>query len=189
MNKRLSVRVIAEIGVGVAMAWVLNLFKVFQMPQGGSVTLEMVPIFWLALRWGIIPGIAAGVVYGLVMLFTGAYVVHPIQFILDYPLAFGLLGLAGLFSARLAKGSNKFLQYAFLTLAVFLGGLGRFLVHFISGIVYFGQYAPEGQPVWLYSLIYNLTYILPELLISAIILFLLKKTLDTGEKGRIEGKL
>lgn len=189
MKKGLSVRMMAEIGVVVAMAWVLNWFKVFQMPQGGSVSLEMVPLFWLALRWGAGPGILAGVVYGMIMLFTGAYVVHPIQFIIDYPLAFGLVGLAGLFSRWIKSSKNPIVSFVYLFLAMLLGGFGRFVAHVLSGVVYFAQYAPEGQPVLIYSAVYNITYILPEVIISAVIVFLLKKSLDRGEDNRINGSL
>jgi len=84
----------------------------------------------------------------------GGYIVHPIQVLLDYPIAFGCLGLAGAFRERAPF------------LGVVVGMTGRFLSHFVSGVIYFADYAPEGMSPIIYSAIYNGTYILPELAIS-----------------------
>jgi len=81
---------------------------------------------------------------------------------LDYPLAFGALGLAGLFSSN-------------VVLATFVGIFGRFLAHFISGVVWFGQYAPEGTPVAVYSAIYNGSYLGIEFVTSTILLYIILK--------------
>jgi thiamine transporter len=158
-----QLRTMVEIGVMVGIAAVLNFFKLFEMPQGGSVSLEMIPIFIIALRWGAPAGFTAGTLFGVVQLLLGAKIYYPMQAILDYPAAFACLGIAGLFP-----------RYPYLGLT--LGSAGRFLAHVLSGVIFFAQWTPEGMNVWHYSLGYNLTYILPELLISmAVLYFLLKR--------------
>ena len=123
----------------------------------------MVPIFWLSLRRGPKTGIFAGAVFGVVDLAIEPFVVHPIQFILDYPLAFATLGLAGFFKKRPVAG-------------VVISVTGRFISHFVSGVVYFSVYAPKGMSPIVYSAIYNATYIIPSMIICAIIIGILQKS-------------
>jgi len=165
MNKskiRFSTKIIAEIAVFVALSAALSYIKLFSLPQGGSVTAgSMVPILWLALRRGAKIGLFAAAVCGCVQLVVEPFIFHPAQVLLDYPLAFGMLGLAGFFQNHPFVGVN-------------LGIVGRFLAHFISGIVFFAAYAPEGMHPWVYSAIYNGSYLLPELVISIYIVYLLQ---------------
>jgi thiamine transporter len=178
--KRNQVRIMTEIGMAVALAAILNFIPLWRMPQGGSVSLEMLPILIIALRWGASPGIMAGVVYGLVQLAFGPFIIHPAQLVLDYPLAYMLVGLAGIFSNKIGlkiKGST----YGWLFLAVLTGGLGRFVSHFLSGVIFFAQYAPEGQSPWVYSAIYNVSYLLPSLLLSYLIILPLIRILVISE--------
>jgi len=157
---RSQTKIIAEVVVAVALAYVLNLIVLFRLPQGGSVTaVSMVPILWLALRRGIRIGVFGGVVFGLVDMFPEPFIVHPVQFLLDYPLAFGALGLAGLFMTRPILGTV-------------VGILGRFVCHFISGVVFFATYAGEMNPI-LYSAIYNGSYLVVELIFSIIMMYVL----------------
>ena len=100
----------------------------------------------------------------MVDLAIGGYIVHPIQVLLDYPVAFGCLGLAGA------------LRKKYPLIGVGVGMAGRFFSHFVSGIVYFADYAPEGMNPIIYSAVYNGSYILPELTISLIIISILLKT-------------
>ena len=132
-----------------------------RLPQGGSITLETVPIFLVACWKGPRVGCTAGLLTGVLQLLLGAYILHPIQVLLDYPIPFTLLGLSGLVSPRLG---------------ILLGGTARFFSHFVSGIVFFASYAPEGTPVWIYSALYNLSYTVPETLIALFAVpFLLKR--------------
>ncbi|MBN1245959.1 energy-coupled thiamine transporter ThiT [Candidatus Bathyarchaeota archaeon] len=160
-----STKILAEIIVLVSLAGALSLIShsFFRLPQGGSINLGMIPIFWLALRRGWIIGIFAGAVFGVVDMTIEPFIVNPIQFIVDYPLAFAALGVAGLFR-----------KYAVVGVA--LGGFGRFVCHFVSGIVYFSDYAPEGMSPLVYSTIYNGTYIIPSIIICAMIMGILQKS-------------
>ncbi|QUL98088.1 MAG: energy-coupled thiamine transporter ThiT [Candidatus Fermentithermobacillus carboniphilus] len=153
-----KVSILVEGALMVAASFLLSLVKVYEAPYGGSVTLgSMVPILIYSARHGVYPGLLAGAVEGIVQLILEPYIVHPVQVVLDYPLAFGLLGLAGLFRQRVILGS-------------FVGILGRFISHFLSGVIFFSQYAPKGMSPYLYSLLYNGAYLLPEFIVSAVVL-------------------
>lgn len=176
-----NVKMLTEIGVAIAIALCLNKLIFFHMPQGGSINLEMLPILFIALRWGVRAGFMAGTVHGLLQIAFGAYIVHPAQLVLDYPLAFALLGLAGLFKSNL--NSNK--SVINITLGVGFGVLGRFLSHLISGVVFWSEYAAEGQNVWAYSAIYNGSFLIPSMLICLVLLVLGRKQLAQVDRGQI----
>jgi len=160
-----------EIGLAVALVVILDFLKIWRAPQGGSVTLALVPLMVVAFRHGLPAGVMAGGIAGVVKLFLGPYIVHPVQAILDYPLAFLLVGLAGLFYSGFQRSENK--KYIFLAGGVALGFFARFLSHFLSGVVFFGHFAPEGTPVVLYSLTYNLSFIIPEALLTFVVVLAL----------------
>ena len=154
------VRMVAEVGLTVALSAVLGLIGVWQMPQGGSLSFTMLPIFVLALLRGPRSGIAAGVLYGLVDLVLEPYAYHPLQVLLDYPVAYGLCGLAGLFSARaraLAAADRFGASFWLAALpGVVVGSLGRYVAHVASGLIFFSSYAIEaGQAPLIYSGVYN----------------------------------
>jgi thiamine transporter len=159
-----NTRILTEAIVLVALSAVLNSIKLYQLPYGGSITLAgMVPILWLALRRGTVVGTYAGMVLGLVVIVIEPYIYSPVQVLLDYPIAFGALGLAGFFPKRPLIG-------------VGIGMLGRFIAHFLSGIFFFYMYAAYwGMDPVTYSMVYNGSYLLPEFVISAIIIYMLSK--------------
>ncbi len=160
-NRNFDTRVLAEIAIAIALATVLSYIKIFSMPYGGSVTLgSMVPILLISFRRDVKVGVVTGVIYGFVQMFLDGWFYSPVGMFLDYPLAFGVLGLAGLFKKQPIIG-------------VVISMAGRFVSHFISGVVFFGMYAPEGMSPVIYSALYNGGYMLPELVISAILIYLL----------------
>src|SRR5919112_4400593 len=134
MNAFRDPRVLTEAALAVALAFVLGLIKVWKMPFGGSISLEMVPLILLALRQGPWVGIVAGAAYGLLDLAIEPFIVHPVQVILDYPLAFGVLGLAGFFPPT-ARGA---------ILGTIVAVPGPFLCHFVSGGPFFPSPLPQG---------------------------------------------
>jgi thiamine transporter len=167
-ENQFSTRIIAEVSIFVALATALSFITFVVFPQGGSVTAgSMVPMLWLALRRGPRIGIFAGVVYGLVQLAVMPQVYYPAQVLLDYPLAFGCLGLAGFFRKRALVG-------------VVVAISGRFVMHFLSGVLFFAQYAPAGMSPIVYSAVYNGSYLIPEMAISVFIIYLLQvsKSID-----------
>ena len=174
MNKKWSVRMLTEGGMMIALAALLSYIKIYQAPNGGSVTAgSMIPILLFAIRWGVGPGMVVGATYGMLDFILKPYFYHPIQMILDYPLAYGLLGLAGL--AHLIKNKNKYNELLVLSIGVILAIGGRMFSHVVSGVVFFAEYAGDANP-WIYSIGYNATYLVPELVISLIILILIWKS-------------
>jgi len=160
-SSEMDTRVLAEVAVSVALAYVLNMIIVYHLPQGGSITLgSMVPILLVAFRRGPRIGIFAGAVFGLVQMFLGGYWFTLAQVILDYPVAFAVLGIAGFFRKSPLVG---------VAIAMVL----RFTAHFVSGVVFFGEYAPPELGPYVYSAIYNGSYMLPEFVISAVVIYLL----------------
>src|ERR687895_2379677 len=164
-------RVLAEAALAVALAFVLGLIKVFQMPFGGAISLDMVPLILLALRRGPWVGILAGAAYGLLDLAIDPFIVHPVQVLFDYPLAFGVLGLAGFFQPTV-RGA---------ILGAVVAVLARFLCHFVSGVVFFASYAPEGWNPYVYSAAYNAAYLVPSLAIAIVAVVVLLRGLEGGQ--------
>ena len=171
MNAFRDSRVLTEAALAVALSFVLGFVVLFRMPYGGSVSLEMIPLIILALRQGWKVGVVAGAVYGLLNLATGPYVVHPVQFLLDYPLAFGALGLAGLFEPTV-RGA---------VLGTTVAVMARFACHFLSGVVFFASVAPEGWNPYLYSAAYNAAYLVPSLVIALVVTVVLLKALEGAQ--------
>lgn len=143
-NKKMNTKVLVYGGLCIAMSFTLSYIRLYHWPQGGSITpASMLPMFIFAYMFGPRAGLIAGTAYGFLQLIQDPYIVHWAQVLLDYPIAFAAMGLAGL---------NR----KYLPVSVLIGGFGRFMAHFISGFIFFGCYAPEGMnPIW-YSLLVNL---------------------------------
>lgn len=166
MNAFRDVRVLTEAALAIALAFVLG-FIGFEMPFGGSVSLEMAPLILLALRQGWRVGILAGGAYGVLNFMIEPFVLHPVQVLFDYPLPFAALGLAGLFRPT-ARGA-----VAGIVVAV----LARFACHFVSGVAFFASYAPEGWNPFVYSAAYNAAYLVPGMVLALVVVTLLLKAL------------
>ncbi len=167
--KRMSTRMLVEAGLMIALAQILSYVKLFEPPYGGSVTLgSMLPIIIFSVRWGSRPGVLVGLIYGVLQFVLGPkYSFHPLGIFLDYILAFGCLGFAGLFR------KNIYTIIGSISIAM----VGRFISHFISGVILWYTYAPEGMNIYLYSLLYNGGFMLPEFIISAVLICILYKPL------------
>ena len=174
MKQRFKLQVLIEISLFAALGIVFDLLIPYRLPQGGSISLAMLPIFVMAFRHGVKGGLATGSLVGTLQLLFGAYIFTPVQFLLDYTVAYALVGLAGVFAGGMKQaarqGATRRLM-VYLVVGALLGSILRFGAHFISGIVFFAEYA-EG-PVVAYSLIYNATYMVPSFLVSAIVLVVL----------------
>ncbi|MBQ8236840.1 MAG: energy-coupled thiamine transporter ThiT [Oscillospiraceae bacterium] len=170
-KNHLRIRALCEGAILVALAFVLSFVKLWELPNGGSLTPAMFPILLYAQRWGVGRGVCAGFVFGLLqLLFDGAYAWGWQSMILDYLLAFPPLGLAGLFRGK-AWGIFP---------GTMVGSLGRYLVHHISGVTIYRIIAPTAIPglgtydnPHLYSLVYNGSYMLPNMLLAIAIAALL----------------
>ncbi|BAC13327.1 hypothetical conserved protein [Oceanobacillus iheyensis HTE831] len=169
---------LVEVAVFTALALLLDLIplQIKIWPQGGSIDFAMIPIFIVAFRWGLKGGLISGFLWGMLQIAIGtAYVLVPLQGFIDYAIAFTGIGLAGVVAKSVQKNvrENKVKSYlSLITLGVFIGSFARFIAHYIAGIVFF-ESAVEGQPVWLYSLLYNGSYMLPSFVLSAVAVFFL----------------
>lgn len=155
-GKRISTRDIAFGAVALALSVGLSYIRLWRMPQGGSVTLaSMLPVMLYAYVFGPKKGLLIGLAYAGLQSLQDLYFVHPVQYILDYPLAFASLGLVGLLRAvpeiRVKKGDGYPLGFILGMVAV---SVIRFVCHTLSGVFFFAEYAGT-QNVWVYSLGYN----------------------------------
>jgi len=150
----------------IALAYLFSLIKVFRMPMGGTVTLvSMLPLVLFALAYGPLEGIVIGCTYGLLQLLIDPYVIHPLQLLVDYPMAYAALALCCVANVLPVKKAFR------LPIAVVLGYLGRYLMAVLSGCIFFAEYAGD-QNALIYSLVYNISYIGPEMLICAALMFI-----------------
>ena len=170
-----------EVAIFTAIAFLLDLLSGLLMksiwPQGGSISIAMVPIVLMAFRWGLKGGLWTGFLLGSIQLANGfATILYFLQIIFDYSLAFALVGVAGIFAnqvqrALLNQDKKKLLVYTIA--GTIIGGLLRYFIHFISGVTFFAKWAPPGQPIWLYSITYNGGYMIPSIILTAIMVYLL----------------
>ncbi|MGN0823872.1 MAG: energy-coupled thiamine transporter ThiT [Candidatus Coproplasma sp.] len=154
-DKPFDSRCIALAGITVALSFALSYIKFFELPQGGSITLaSLLPVMLFAYVYGPKKGILVGFIYGILQAIQDPYIIHPAQFLLDYPIAFAMVGFAGAF--KKIKALDKLPQVQFALGAVLAGCL-RFLAHLLSGVFAFGAYAADAgqQNFWLYSAAYN----------------------------------
>lgn len=169
MNKNLLK--LCETAIMIALATVLSLFTIANLPFGGSVTLcSMLPIAIISYRYKLKWGILTGLVYGLIQMILGAnnlsYGTSALAVILiilfDYLVAFGVIGFSALFRNKIKN--NQPLE---IGLGVIIACILRYLCHFISGWAVWGIWA-EDVPAWIYSLTYNATYMIPETIVTVI---------------------
>ncbi len=176
-------------GVLVALGTVLSFIKVFELPQGGSITLcSMLPVMLFAYLCGTKWGLAAGFTHSVLQLLFGLNALKGISaaavvgsVLLDYLLAFTVLGLAGVFKNKIKQNGLAF------TLGCLIAGLLRYLCSFLSGWILWGEYADANFSPMLagmsgntlacfYSLAYNGSYMLPEIVITCVVAFLIMQT-------------
>ncbi len=147
----------------IAIAFVLSCIRLYRMPQGGSITpASMLPLVMFMVACGPLQGFVVGCAFGLLQLITDPYVIHPIQLLVDYPLAYGAMILGCLATALPVDKRWK------LPLAALLAGLGRYAMAVLSGAIFFAEYAGE-QNAWVYSLVYNISYIGPDVLVCMLV--------------------
>ncbi len=161
-KQKANAKQLAFSAVAVALSVIASVFTVFNLPFGGSITLfRMFFICLIGYLYGTRSGILTGIACGFLDLILKPYVVHPVQLLMDYPIAFACLGLSGVF-AKSRFGLIK---------GYILGVAGRYLCHVLSGVIFFSVYAGNQNPM-IYSIGYNATYIVPEAVATLIILLL-----------------
>ena len=165
MNKKRSTKYhvtrLVFAAMAIAIAMVCSMIKLVEMPMGGSVTmLSMVFISLIGYWYGPSTGIMTAMAYGLVQFILEPFFYTIPQMLLDYPLAFGCLGITGIFHKK-KHG---------LVIGYIVGVCGRFACTVLSGVIFFAEYAPDGMHPVLYSVLYNGSYLLPEAIVTLIVI-------------------
>jgi thiamine transporter len=161
-NEKSTTRSLVYAAVCVALSFALSYIRLFKLPQGGSVTFaSALPIMLYSYMFGIRKGVAAGLIYGILQAIQDPWIIHPAQFILDYPVAFSAFGLAGLMKEVKLFSKKPVLNFV---LGGAIGGIIRYICHVFSGIFAFSSYAAEGYGAVTWSFLYN-TFALVDLLI------------------------
>ena len=187
-NTKTNVRCLAEGAMMIALAQILSMIKLWEMPWGGSVCLVMAPIIFFACRWGLKAGLMGGFVLGcLQFLMDGGFALSIQSIFGDYLLAFTMLGLAGMF--RFKRSS--------IFLGTLVGAAGRFLVHYVVGATVWAMYMPDEffrmkmSSPWFYSLLYNGAYMVPDtvlcLVVFAVLMKPMKKYLTAEDVRAFQG--
>lgn len=138
----------------IALSFALSYIKFFSLPQGGSVTFaSLLPLALYSYMFGTRKGLVAGVVYGMLQFIQSPQFYQPMQVLLDYPIAFGAIGLAGIARKfRFLKG-NMIAEFTVgTTIAVIL----RYVSHVVSGYFVFSSWAMEGYTAVSWAFVYNL---------------------------------
>ena len=156
-------------GMCIALAFILSYIRLYRMPQGGSVTPgSMLPIILYSIIFGPAAGIVAGVSYGFLQFFQDGGVIHWAQLFLDYPLAFGFLGIAGIVPRNFNIRTR-------IVIGTIIAVIGRGAMHVLSGAIFFAEYAGDANP-WIYSTIYNGTFLGVETVLAITIAVMLSYT-------------
>ena len=161
-KKKMSTKQLVFSAMAIALATVTSMIKLFEMPMGGSVTLfSMLFIVLIGYWYGLGGGLTVAIAYGVLQLLLDPYILSFPQMLVDYILAFGALGLAGIF-----HNSKHGLIKGYIVAV-----LGRYFFSFLSGWIFFGIYAPDNFPnAVVYSLAYNGSYLGAEALITLIVI-------------------
>lgn len=160
-KKKIGTKQLVVCAMAVALAMVTSMLKIYSFPFGGSVTLfSMLFICFVGYLYGPATGMLTGAAYGILQLLIEPYIYFPLQVLVDYPLAFGALGLSGCFSK-----SKHGLVKGYLC-----GVLARYVFAVISGWLFFGEYAWDGWAALPYSLVYNGCYIFAEAALTVLVL-------------------
>ena len=169
--------ILMEVAIFAVIALILDLF----IPSIGplKITVKMIPIIIVSLRRGLLPGILSGFLWGFLQFIMGnAQILTLFQFVLEYFVAFAMVGFAGVVSNSLqktlrAEPDNVSKQILLVTSGIVLGSFLRYVIHFLAGFIFWGHYAPAGQGAVLYSLTINGTAFISETLTCILVLVLL----------------
>jgi len=170
-----KIKMMCEAAMLLAFAQILVYLRVYEFPNGGSVDAAMLPVILFAVRYGVGWGTLVGFAHGLLQYFLGnGIAIDWTTMIADYLIAYALLG----FGAGLVKGrANAMIK------GTLIGGLLRFVAHFVVGAVVWGQWMPDtyfGMTMtneWFYSFLYNAPYVVLCVMICIVLILLLKKPL------------
>lgn len=154
-RKMSDTRSIVYGAISIALSFALSYAKLFKLPQGGSVTFaSLLPLMVYCCMFGTRRGLVVCTIYGVLQALQDPFIIHPMQFLLDYPLAFGLIGVSGIF---MEKGVFKEKKIVAFLLGGIIAVVLRYACHVCSGVFAFADYADldkYGSAI-VYSMAYN----------------------------------
>lgn len=178
----ISTRLLTEIALVSAIAFVLDVFQsgLFRgmFPNGGSIGIAMLPILIITFRRGFLTGLIASFVLSFLQMLGGVYAIASswylvlLQIMLDYIISYPLVSFAGVFYKKFHQSENKKKQINYLIIGTTLGGILKLLSHYLAGVIFWSSSCPEnfiGGP-YLFSLVYNGGYMIPNIILNAILL-------------------
>ncbi|MBP2239719.1 thiamine transporter [Cytobacillus eiseniae] len=178
--KKISLIALIEASFFAAFAIILDLLPSIKPTPNISISIAMLPIFILAFRWGFRVSVISGFMWGILQIVMGdAWIVTPVQAIIEYVLAFAFIGFAGLFYNPIQKHlryGKKKVALSWIVAAVFVGSLARYFWHFIAGVLFFGSYAPNGMSPFLFSFAVNGVTMLGSWVLCSIVVVLIIST-------------
>ncbi|MCK9225216.1 MAG: energy-coupled thiamine transporter ThiT [Candidatus Muirbacterium halophilum] len=164
---RSKITLMLEISIAAAIAIVLSRLRIYKLPYGGSVSLELFPIVYISFKRGISAGLFTGMLHAILsMIFIENAIITFFQPVLDYFVPSMVIAICG-FGYKKGLYVKEFLFFIAMIL--------NFLSHFLSGFLYYGQYASQGQSKYLYSAIYNISYTLPSAIAISIIIYIFER--------------
>ena len=199
-NTTNTVRTLCEIGIFAALGFIIDelqgLFFGSVFPNGGSIGFAMIAVLIIAYRRGLFPALLTGLVMGLFDIATKAYVIHPMQVLLDYILPYVLVGFAGLFKPLFDNAKNKETKILWLLIGTTVGGLLKFASHYLAGVVFWADpewfaWGLNEMSPYLYCFIYNIAFVGPSIVLTGALLvaiFLTAPRILTN-KPLVESKL
>lgn len=146
-----------------------------------TVSLGMIPLLFYTIRRGLLPGVFAGFLWGIMHFVTGsAYMLNVYQVIIEYTITYASIGLAGVFSQKIItaiQGNNIKKAQIIIMFAALVGSLGRWFWHFIAGWIFWGDYALWGMSAMTFSLLMNaLSMLASAFVATSVLLLLLRKS-------------
>lgn len=186
-KKEIKLQIIAEIAIFSALAFALDILQsgLFRglFPNGGSIGIAMIPVLVISYRRGLVPGLICGLIVSLLQMLGGIYAIADswylviLQVLLDYVVAYPLVAVAGVFYKSYQKADNQKQRTKYLWLGTIIGGLLKLASHYAAGVIFWSYTCPEdflGGP-YFYSFVYNGAYMIPNIILSAIILIIISK--------------
>ena len=181
-NTTNAVRTISEVGIFAALGFVFDelqgiIFKgVF--PNGGSIGFAMIAVLIIAYRRGFLAAFVTGLIMGLLDIATSAFIIHPAQLFLDYILPYAFVAFAGLLKPLYGRSKNLNEKILWLISGVVIGGLAKFLSHFLAGVIFWADaeqaWGIKDMHPWLYSFLYNIAYMAPCIVLTGALLIVIQ---------------
>ena len=189
-----KITALCECAVMIALAFALSFAQIFKMPMGGSVTIaSMLPIMLISVKYGIKIGLPTAFVYSLLQLlqafmendvfpYCETILTFTVCLLFDYVVPFTILGISGVFKNTKLFKNKEIAVYVGITLAVVL----RFFCHFITGVAIWGQWAPEGMGKFLYSFLYNGSFLSVDFAICLVLAVLMMRESEIRKLVNLE---